>query len=197
MIGIILAAGRGIRLRKATSIPKSLCEINGETILERQIRMLHRYGIQEIYIVVGYKSYLIKNFVRERGLNLTFIDNNEWDQSDNLYSLYLALQATDGEFVLLNADIVFDGRMLGKVLKCSGYDFCIVGKREFRMGKITVKGRTILLAILNGIQNWEMANMKFILKILNVHYITARYFCDDIDYPEDLVKIYGRFKKEN
>jgi len=194
MKAIILAAGQGIRLKSVTREPKCLFKINGETILERQVRLLRKYGIQEIYMVVGYKFHLIKKFVDEYQLNLNYIHNDKWNQSDNLYSLFLAIQELEEGFVLLNADVVFDGRMLRKLLRCSGYDICVVGKREFRMGKFSKRGRIILLAILNAIQNWKQTKIRFILRFLNIYYLTARYFCDDLDYPKDIIRICKKFE---
>ncbi|MGL5964313.1 MAG: sugar phosphate nucleotidyltransferase, partial [Fusobacteriaceae bacterium] len=55
MKAILLAAGMGTRLRPLTeTIPKSLIKINGEPLLERQIRFLKEIGIDEIYVVTGY-----------------------------------------------------------------------------------------------------------------------------------------------
>ena len=55
MKGIILAAGMGTRLRPLTlNTPKSLIEIKGETLIERQIRFLREKGVEEIVVVTGY-----------------------------------------------------------------------------------------------------------------------------------------------
>lgn len=189
MKAIILAAGQGIRLSSVTREPKCLYKINNFTILERQVRLLRKNGIDEIYIVTGYKSESIRKFSVNHQLNLNFIYNKEWNVSDNLYSLYLAIQIVKEGFILLNADVVFDERMLRKLIKCSGHDISVVGKNEFKIGKFSDRGRIIILAILNAIQNWRMAQLRLILKLLNVHYLTARYFCNDIDYPKDVIKM--------
>ena len=49
---IIIAAGSGIRLGKLTEKkPKGLLEINGKSILERQIELFTKYGINDIIII--------------------------------------------------------------------------------------------------------------------------------------------------
>ncbi|GAG21869.1 unnamed protein product, partial [marine sediment metagenome] len=61
MKAIILAAGRGSRLKPLTdTIPKPLLEVNGKTILERAIDTLLEVGITDILVVVGHLAEKIK-----------------------------------------------------------------------------------------------------------------------------------------
>ena len=51
---IIIAAGTGARLGKEVSkLPKSLLEVNGQTILSRQISILKKIGIEEVVVITG------------------------------------------------------------------------------------------------------------------------------------------------
>ena len=53
MKAVIIAAGYGTRLGDLTKkIPKSLIDINGKSILKRQIESLQSKGITEIIIVI-------------------------------------------------------------------------------------------------------------------------------------------------
>ena len=57
MRAIILAAGMGTRLRPITNKkPKSLVEVAGEAMTERQVRFLKDQGINDIIVVVGYQK---------------------------------------------------------------------------------------------------------------------------------------------
>ena len=68
---IILAGGRGSRLGKLTdSLPKVLMEINGTTIIERQIKILNKIGITDITLVTGYGADLIKKKLSAYNVNL-------------------------------------------------------------------------------------------------------------------------------
>ena len=63
MKAVILAGGRGIRLSEETGkIPKPLVEINDYPIIEHIIKYLNKYGFRDFYILLGYKSNLIKRF---------------------------------------------------------------------------------------------------------------------------------------
>jgi len=55
MKGVVLAAGKGLRLRPLTDkSPKALIEVGGKSLLEHSIEKLVSAGIVDICIVVGY-----------------------------------------------------------------------------------------------------------------------------------------------
>ena len=57
MRAIILAAGEGKRLRPYTNnTPKCMVEIEGKSLIDRQINVLNKNGIDDIIIIGGYKS---------------------------------------------------------------------------------------------------------------------------------------------
>tara|TARA_B100000780_G_C21106875_1_gene447046 strand:- start:1402 stop:2151 length:750 start_codon:yes stop_codon:yes gene_type:complete len=114
---IILAAGRGSRLKKTTeNIPKGLVKINKDTsILEYQIKILEQYKNKKIIIVVGYKSdKIIKKF---RGKNIIFIKNKIWNKSNMLYSLVCAEKyLMEKDSVILYSDIVYSKSIIDKIM---------------------------------------------------------------------------------
>ena len=61
MRAIILAAGEGKRLRPYTNNkPKCMVEIEGKSLIDRQINVLNKNGIDDIIIIGGYKSEMLK-----------------------------------------------------------------------------------------------------------------------------------------
>lgn len=63
MRAVILAAGKGERLRGVIdSIPKPMVPINGKPILERNVLLLKKYGITDIYINLHHLPEVIKNY---------------------------------------------------------------------------------------------------------------------------------------
>jgi choline kinase len=120
MKAIILAAGQGTRIR-AVHGPRPKCLIRfdrtGRTILDQQIDALFSAGISDIGIVVGYeKEQIIQHAARNHGAHLKrfhFIENPEYAETNNIYSLWGARSWLQGSsFVILNADVVFDERVL-------------------------------------------------------------------------------------
>ena len=69
-IALILAGGKGVRLRPITyKIPKSLVPINGKPIIEHIVNELVRNGIRDIVVSVGYKADMIIKSLDNAGLD--------------------------------------------------------------------------------------------------------------------------------
>ncbi|MCX7986901.1 MAG: phosphocholine cytidylyltransferase family protein [Bacteroidales bacterium] len=119
MKALILAAGLGSRLRPITDkVPKCMVEVKGQSIISRQIENLIQSGIKDICIVGGYKADILYKHIKGMLNFFTFIENKEYEVTNNMYSLYLARHNLYGEpFILLNGDVVFDQRILDHLLK--------------------------------------------------------------------------------
>jgi choline kinase len=120
MKGLILAAGRGTRIRAAHGdCPKCLIQFNrgAWTIIDQQLDSLVSCGVEDIGIVVGYeKDQIIRHLVASYWGNLSrirIIENPAFAVTNNIYSLWLAREWLGGaSFVCLNGDVVFDRRIL-------------------------------------------------------------------------------------
>lgn len=96
---IILAAGFGMRMVPINfESPKALLEVNGERIIERQIRQLHDAGISEIHVVVGFMKEKFEYLIDKFGVDL--IVNPEYSTKNNLYSLNVAKDYLDNTYVI-------------------------------------------------------------------------------------------------
>jgi len=114
---IILAAGRGSRLKNTTkNIPKGLVEINkGQSILDFQINILRKYKNTKIYLVVGYKSKKIIDHFKNQ--NLIYIKNKFWNKSNMFYSLMCADNLLKkSEFIVLYSDIIYSKNIIDKMI---------------------------------------------------------------------------------
>jgi choline kinase len=118
MKAVILAAGQGTRIRSVHGEhPKCLIEIDNSTILDHQLDALHKVGITDVAIVVGYEKEQIINHVMNRKLSnsqrIYFIENPAFAITNNIYSLWLGLEWLRGDsFIVLNADVIFDADVL-------------------------------------------------------------------------------------
>ncbi|MDD4994708.1 MAG: phosphocholine cytidylyltransferase family protein [Candidatus Pacebacteria bacterium] len=119
---IILAAGSSKRLRPITDDrPKCLVELNGETILDYQLRCLEKCQIKEVLIVAGYKKEMIKKHIEKSKYDqmVKIIYNDIFDKTDNTYSLSLALKKINEDkdsVIILDGDIIFDIKLLEKII---------------------------------------------------------------------------------
>jgi phosphoenolpyruvate phosphomutase len=99
--------------------PKCLLDIKGKTILERQIAALNEVNIKDIAVVRGYQKEKIAF------PNLRYYDNDRYEDTGELTSIFCAEQELKGRCLLLYSDIIFETGILLKLLK-SPADFTIV-----------------------------------------------------------------------
>jgi L-glutamine-phosphate cytidylyltransferase len=123
MKAVILAAGQGTRIRSVHGErPKCLIEVDNATILDHQLEALSKAGINDVAMVVGYEKEQIINHVMSRKLRhvqrIHFIENPAFAITNNIYSLWLALEWLRGDsFVVLNADVIFDAEILDMAVR--------------------------------------------------------------------------------
>ena len=92
MKAVILCAGVGSRLRPYTSTkPKCLVELDGYSLIERQVKVLKYSGIDNIIFIGGYLSGELKKFTKSAPL----IVNDKYHSTNMLYSLGLWLMHAD------------------------------------------------------------------------------------------------------
>jgi choline kinase len=112
MIGMVLAAGAGRRLRPYTdTLPKALVPVDGDTtILDIGLRNLAAVGLTEVTVVVGYRAEAVEErqaALEERhGVRLTLVHNDKAEEWNNCYSLWLAREHFAQGALLVNGDTV-------------------------------------------------------------------------------------------
>ena len=114
MKAIILAAGSGLRLNHITEgAPKCLLRVGGISLIERQIRELRSLGISDVTVVVGCGADLVRNTC---GPDCEYVLNDRFHETNSLFSLWLAREHMRGGFIVLNADVLFDPRLLTSLI---------------------------------------------------------------------------------
>ncbi len=119
MIALILAGGRGTRLRPHTEeIPKPLLEVNGKAILGHQIEMLAKESISKIVIVTGFLSHKIEEYIKENypEQNIEFAENKEFEDSRPAYGIITALPHLNEDVLYLNGDVHCEQKVLNDVI---------------------------------------------------------------------------------
>ena len=112
---LLLAAGSGFRLRPLTDDqPKCLTEIDGIPILERLVDCLRQQGFKRLVVVVGYLEHRIRQFLGEwqDGLSIEYVVNPQYRTTNNIYSLWLAREAVQEPFLLIESDLLFEASLL-------------------------------------------------------------------------------------
>ncbi|QQE90773.1 phosphocholine cytidylyltransferase family protein [Azotobacter chroococcum] len=160
----MLSAGQGRRLLPFTeNSPKCLLDIAGRSVVEWQIDALLAAGIRHVTVVVGYGAEQVERVLHDRygAGSITTLYNPFFEVADNLASCWMARQAMQDEFLLLNGDTLFELAVLERLLEApprpitlaidrkAGYDsddmkVCLDGERLTRVGK------TLPLAHIDG-----------------------------------------------
>ncbi len=129
MIAMILAAGRGERLRPLTdTTPKALVEVGGQSLIERHLQAIKTAGIETVVINLG---WLGEQIIARVGSGANFGLNVVYSpEGDNVLEtgggIHRALPMLGSEpFLVVNADIYtdmpfpvadFNERFLGKLI---------------------------------------------------------------------------------
>jgi choline kinase len=112
MLGMVLAAGAGRRLRPYTdTLPKALVPVDEETtILDLTLSNFSKVGLKDVAVIVGYKSEAVeerkKDLESRYGVNLELIFNDKAEEWNNAYSLWCARDLFSQGFLLANGDTV-------------------------------------------------------------------------------------------
>ncbi|MFD7319830.1 sugar phosphate nucleotidyltransferase [Streptomyces sp. NPDC059875] len=112
MIGLVLAAGAGRRLRPYTdTLPKALVPVDGDTtVLDLTLKNFAEIGLTEVAIVVGYRKEAVYDrkeaLEAKYGLQLTLVDNDKAEEWNNAYSLWCAREVLKRGVILANGDTV-------------------------------------------------------------------------------------------
>jgi len=130
---IIIAAGSASRLGNLTKgLPKGLLDVNGKSILERQMILFKKFGITDLTIITG------ANKEKFNFKNVKYIEDLQFNEHDVLGSLMEARSILTEEVLVSYSDILFDESVLEKMIHFSG-DFGIAVDLDWEQAYV---GRT-------------------------------------------------------
>ena len=110
MIGIILAAGSGRRLK--IKKPKGLLNIGNKPLIEYSLDNLKEAGIDDIYVVTGfghrqYEDYFC-NHVNMKYHDINLVHNPEWKACGSGYSLQVCLRELESKGIYEDVVILYN-----------------------------------------------------------------------------------------
>jgi phosphoenolpyruvate phosphomutase len=141
VVVVIPAAGKPVGQGSMAPLlrdrPLCMVDINGKSLLERDLDVLKMAGIRHIYIIIGYK----KEYILERtetinpNDDISLIVNREFDSKHILHSIMLAEDNMNDRCLIVYSDILFDRDLVEKLLR-SRHDIVLVGDNTYkRYGK--------------------------------------------------------------
>ncbi len=174
MQGIILAAGMGSRLKNLTQKkPKCMVEVSGTTLIERALRQLDKLKLNRIVIVTGYSCETLINFIEGFDINtpIVFVNNEIYDKTNNIYSLYLAKDYLESDdTLLLESDLIFENSILQQLVNDKRESLALVDKYESWMdGTCLIVGENDEIESFVPGRKFDFTNSNNYYKTVNIY----------------------------
>ncbi len=140
---VMLAAGIGARLRavETTLAPKALLRFGGKSLLQFNIEILRRQGVDELVLGVGYHHQDIEREIAALGAQdyVRTIRNEDYEDGNIVTLWALRDELCCGEPVLLmDADVLYDEALMARLVD-SPHRNCLLLDRDFEPGDEPVK----------------------------------------------------------
>lgn len=139
MQALMLAAGAGLRMGSAFN--KCMVQINGCSLFEHTINALKCADISRMVVVTGYRAAELEEFMSTHvsDIKLSFIRNEEYEATNNIWSLYLAKEEfSRDDTILLESDLIYRKELLRTLARAPFKDAAVVSPLEKWMDGTTV-----------------------------------------------------------
>lgn len=104
---VFLSAGLGSRLKGlGEAKPKGFLEIGGKSLVEHSVNKLLKAGIKKFYFGTGHLNHVYNEFATK--FNASCIKNEIYADTGSMYTLYNMRNEIKDDFLLLEADLLYD-----------------------------------------------------------------------------------------
>lgn len=200
---VIMAAGTSSRFAPLSyEMPKGLITVKGEVLIERQIRQLREAGINDIYVVTGYKEKEFEYLADKFGVKL--VHNPYYDTRNNNASIK-AVESTLSNTYVCSADNYFNKNPFTETVDTAYYaaiysegptnEWCMETDADGWINKVTIGGNDAWHML--GHTFWDEAFSKMFVHILDAIYddpATADKLWESI-FMEHLDQLHMKMKK--
>src|SRR5690554_2910158 len=132
MQAIILAAGLGRRLGDLTKDnTKCMIEVNGVPLINRMLHQIDARNFKRVVIVIGYEGEKLIKHIETLNVKtpIIYVNNPVYDQTNNIYSLYLAKEKLEeDDTILFESDLIFEDAVLDKIMNHPYPNLALVAK---------------------------------------------------------------------
>lgn len=130
LTALILAAGYGSRISDVTTDPKSLLTVNEKTLMQWHFNSLKAVGVKDVVVVTGYKREVLEDYLGRfsNEFNVTFAVNDDYRVKGNTYSFFYGLEKVESDFLLFDADLIYDTEILKAYVNDTNANSILVGE---------------------------------------------------------------------
>lgn len=121
---------------------KCMLEVNGTRLINRMLSQLRKLNLSRIVIVIGYEGKNLKNYIADKhsDLNIAFVNNEIYDKTNNIYSLWLAKKEfAEDDTLLLESDLILEDSILTTALESPYQTVALISKYETWMDGTMVR----------------------------------------------------------
>ena len=177
MKAIILSAGYGSRLGNLTKeLPKSLVDINGKSIIKRQIETFRNNGIKDIIVIAG------PNKDKFQLKDIEYVVDKNFHEHEQLGSLMVANKYFQNDIVISFGDVIADDNIMKQMAE-STYDIGVAidlkweknyenrtqhPKSEADLALIRSNKLTKIKKNLDSVENHQLGEFLGIIKLSNI-----------------------------
>ena len=128
-------------------IPKCLIKYNGETLIQRTLRILINCGITDITVVVGYLEKQIREHINSNFSDryINYLVNPDYIKKENIYSVWVARDAFDNDILMMDADLIINTHIMKRITGYNQRNFIVVRKETHEDEMIvSIKDRRVV-----------------------------------------------------
>jgi len=120
MKGLILAAGKGQRIFKKIKKNKCLIRVSKITLIQKIINNFKSNYIKDIIVLTGFKKEKIKNHLKKE--KIKFLNNPNFASTEMLQTMIMGLRKINEDLIISYSDIIYDDRIISKLLNFNNKD---------------------------------------------------------------------------
>lgn len=153
---IIMAAGLGSRLNPITlTTPKPLIKVNGVRMIDTAISALHKNGISEIYVVIGYLKEQFISLEKDYP-GVVLLENPYYAECNNIASLYVAREYIENAIIMDGDQIIYNPEILSTDFGYSGYSSVWTDERTDEWLQTVENGVVTSCSRNGGKKGWQL-----------------------------------------
>lgn len=175
---------------------KCMVSVNGTRLIDRMLNQLSRLNLSRVIIVVGYEGKKLKNYILKEypDSNIEFVENNVYDKTNNIYSLWLAKdKMAEDDTLLLESDLIFEDEVLQAAVDSEYSNCALISKYETWMD-----GTMVRIDEDNNIVNFipkkafKYSDTDFYYKTVNIYKFSKEFIIHNyLPFLDAYIKVLG------